>query len=115
MSDPIKENEATENLEQTYDTSSPDQVNKARKKASRTRADRLRFVEAAMTMEQGRAWFYDLLLRCKIISTPYNDDPYKTAFNCGQQNIGLMVLDDIQTASPDNYNVMIKENKTRNG
>lgn len=112
---PLQETLANENLEETYDTSEPTQVNKARKRAARTRADRLQFVEAAMTTEQGRAWFYDILIRCKVMSTPYTDNPYDTAFKCGMQNIGLQILDDVQTAAPDDYMKMVRENKTRNG
>lgn len=115
MVDQVERIVAEEVIEQTVDTSDPIEVNKARKKESRTRADRLHFVQAAMTTEQGRAWFYDLLLFTKVIKTPFDEDPYRTAFNCGQQNIGLRVLSDIQTAAPDEYLVMISENKTKNG
>ena len=96
---------------QAYDTSDPQEVNKAKKRASRTRADRLRFVEAAMTTKEGRAWFYDLLVRCKTISTPFVEDPYRSAFNQGMQNIGLQVLSDIQDSAPNEYIKMITENR----
>lgn len=109
------EDRITEQLdeEQAYDTSEPEQVNKAKKRASRTRADRLRFVEGAMTLAEGRAWFYDLLVRCKVINTPFAEDPYRTAFNCGQQNIGLQILSDIQDSAPKEYAHMISENHGR--
>ena len=96
-----------------YDTSDKEQVNKARKKASRTRADRLKFVEAAMTMEQGRAWFYDLLIRCHVFNTPFDEDPCRHAFRAGEANVGLMILSDIQESAPDNYTKMIRENKSK--
>jgi hypothetical protein len=96
--------------EQAYDTSEPTEVNKAKKRASRTRADRLQFVGAAMTTPQGRAWYYDMLVRCKVINTPFSEDPYRTAFNCGQQNIGLQILSDIQDSAPNEYVKMITEN-----
>jgi hypothetical protein len=96
---------------ESYDTSQPEQVNKARKKEARTRAYRLEFVKAAMSHPEGRAWFYDLLVRCKVIATPFRENPYETAFNCGQQNIGLQILSDIQAAAPQGYNQMVQENK----
>lgn len=102
-----------EEPEQSYDTSDKEQVNTARKKASRTKADRLKFIAAAMTHEQGRAWFFDLLVFCKTISTPFNDDPYRTAFNCGMSNVGLRIMGDIQEAAPDQYLIMIKESNSR--
>lgn len=97
--------------EESYDTSEPQEVNKAKKKAGRTRADRLKFIEAAMSMPQGRAWFYDLLVRCKVFNTPFQEDPYRTAFNCGMSNVGLMCLSDIQDAAPQHYIVMVNENR----
>lgn len=102
--------------DESYDTSEPEEVNKAKKKAGRTRADRLEFIKAAMSVDQGRAWYYDFLIRCHIFKVPYvSESPYDTAFKCGELNIGLQVLDDIQTAAPNDYVKMISENKTRNG
>lgn len=109
MSDKVQETLAEEAREETFDTSDREQVNKARKKASRTRADRLEFVKAAMGLEQGRAWFYDLLVRCRTINTPFSTDPYDTAFKCGMQNIGLTIMLDIQDAAPDKYLTMVTE------
>lgn len=101
--------------ESNYDTSDKEQVNKVRKKASRTRADRLKFVEAGMTMPQGRAWFYDFLIRCHVFNTPFDEDPYRHAYRAGEANVGLQVLSDIQEAASQNYIKMIEENKSRNG
>lgn len=116
MVDKIKVIQAEEEKEEAYDTADPTSVNKARKRAARTRADRLHFVAAAMTTEQGRSWFYDYLRRCHLFSTPYiAGDPYATAFRAGEQNMGLQVLSDIQEAAPSEYLQMITENKTKNG
>ena len=115
MSDPVLEEKLSDEQSESYDTSDKEQVNKARKRDARTRADRLEFVEAAMTTPQGRAWFYDLLARCHVVRTPFSaNDPYGTAFKCGEQNIGLQILDDIQTVSSDTYLTMITENKKKN-
>lgn len=115
MVDPVRVNEAEEAAEETYDTSDPTSVNKQRKKSARTRADRLKFVSAAMDHEEGRAWFYDLLLVCHVLRNPFDADPYTTAFRCGELNIGTRVLDDVQTASPNNYLKMVSENKGPKG
>lgn len=109
MSDKVQETVEEDLREETVDTSDPVSVNRSRKKASRTRADRLEFVKAAMGVEQGRAWFYDLLVRCRTINTPFSTDPYDTAFKCGMQNIGLSVMLDIQDAAPDKYITMVTE------
>ena len=99
--------------EEQYDTSDREQVNKARKRSARTRADRLKFVEAGMTMPEGRAWFYDFLMRCHIFSTPFDDDPYRHAYRAGEANIGLQLLSDVQEVSAQNYVKMIAENKSK--
>lgn len=99
--------------EEGYDTSEPQEVNKARKKSGRTRAERLEFVKAAMTHEQGRAWFYDILVFCKVISTPFRESPYETSFNCGMQNVGLRLMQDIQDAAPQAYLQMVTEARNK--
>lgn len=116
MSDPVYTNQAEEEQVETFDTSDKEQVNKARKKSARTRADRLEFVKASMSFEQGRAWFYDQLVRTHVFQTPFiAGDPHNTSFRCGEHNVGLMILDDIQTAAPTDYIKMINENKSKNG
>lgn len=97
--------------EVSYDTSDPQEVNKAKKRSARTKADRLKFIEAAMSHAEGRAWFNDILTFCHIFSTSFMDDPYRTAFKCGEHNVGIRMLSDIQEAAADNYLVMIRENK----
>ena len=112
MSKQVRINEANEAQDATYDTGDGEQVNKARKKSARTRANRLDFVAAAMTTEQGRAWFFDHLNRCRVFKTPYSaESPQDTAFRCGELNVGLQILDDIQTAAPELYITMISENR----
>jgi GrpB-like predicted nucleotidyltransferase (UPF0157 family) len=113
MADSISNIEAAENLEEVYDTSDPKAVNKARKKASRTRADRLRFVAAGMEHEEGRSWFYDHLNRCHIFNRSFDPDPYVHAYKAGEVNVGLQLLLDIQDAAPDKYLVMITENRNK--
>lgn len=98
--------------EESYDTSDKEAVNKAKKKAGRTKADRLKFITAAMQHPEGRAWFYDLLVFTHVVSTPYmSGDSHATAFRCGEQNIGLRILGDIQEAAPEQYLLMIQENQ----
>ena len=111
MADPVLENQFSEQAEEAFDTSDKEQVNKARKKYARKRADRLKVVQAMMQHPEGRGWFYDILTFCKVFQTPFKDDPYRTAFSCGEQNIGLRIMEDIQIAAPKQYLDMINENK----
>ena len=109
--DPILANQLLDEAEETPDTSDPKAVNTARKRAARKRSDRLKFIQAAMQHEEGRAWFYDILLFCRIFQSPYSSDPYQTYFQLGHQNIGLKILEDIQDAATKEYLSMISENK----
>ena len=112
MGDEVQVQRAKDEQEETFDTSDQSQVNKARKKAARTRADRLEFVKASMSFSQGRAWFYDHLVRAHVFRSPYiTGDTHGTSFRCGEQNLGYQILDDIQVAAPEEYILMIKENK----
>lgn len=110
--DNIQRNEAYQIAEEPYDTSSKEQVNKARKKAARTRKDRLEFVKASMSLEEGRSWFYDIMNRCAVFTNPFEgEDTHRTAFRLGEQNIGKQILVDVLDAAPDQYMRMIEENK----
>lgn len=112
MVDPIKVQEAQEAQEESYDTSDNKQVNIKRKKAARTRADRLKFIQAAMQHEQGRAWFCDIINRCRVFdNTFYGEETHNTAFKLGEQNIGKMILSDVLEAAPEQYMTMMSENK----
>ena len=108
--DKFESKAAEEAEERDYDAGDPEQVNKARKKAGRNKAEKLRVVEGIMSVPEGRKWLYEILKRCHVFSTPFQNDPYATAFNCGEQNIGQMLLADIVAAAEDQYVVMCREN-----
>jgi hypothetical protein len=114
MVDTIAVKQAELEQEEAVNTAEPAQVNKARKKAARTRADRLRFIKAAMQHEEGRAWFCDIINRCRVFDNAfYAEETHNTAFRLGEQNIGKMIFDDIIEAAPELYVTMISEGKKR--
>lgn len=101
--------EAAENLEQPYDAGDAEQVKNARKKTGRNRRARLEFVEAVMEQPQGRKYFWELLEKCFIHGNPVvQGDPHATYFNLGQQNVGKLILQDVQEFS-ELYVLMVKE------
>lgn len=92
------------------DLSDAKSVKKAQREAAlRLAQQRLVLVEI-MSSPTGRTWVYDLLAACGIGQTPFATDPYCTAFNCGQQNIGLRLMSEFQSAAPHEYIQMMKEN-----
>lgn len=68
-----------------------------------------------MSDKEGRAWFYDLLVRCHIYQNPFSTDPLRMAANCGEMNIGQQVLIEIEGADPQLYLLMLKEGNEKNG
>ena len=64
-----------------------------------------------MLDQMGRKWFYKLLSSCHILRNPFSSDPLRTAFECGEMNIGQQVFLELQAACPDLYLQMMEENK----
>ena len=110
MADHILNQEAEELAATAFDASDATAVSNARKKAGRKKVNRLRVIEAVMEQPEGRKWMYGVLSMCHIYSTPFvQGDPYASAFQMGEQNIGNMLLSDVQAAAPTNYLLMCKE------
>ena len=66
-------------------------------------------VQSIMATPQGRAWVDDKLAFCGIFRTTFSADPYTTAFNEGQRNVGLALFADIMRACPEAYIQLLKE------
>jgi hypothetical protein len=76
-------------------------------------AVKVEVIKALLEHERGREWIYDILVRCHIFTTPFAADPYLTAFNAGEQNIGNVVLADLVACEPDKYVLMCREGYNR--
>lgn len=91
------------------DASDRRQIRKA-EKAAKAKAERASLTLAwIMSTRQGREWMYDLLEKCHIGHTPFARDPYVTAHQCGEQNIGIQLWSALQQACPDLYIMMMGE------
>lgn len=77
----------------------------AKAKAERTSAT----LAWIMSTKPGREWMHDHLEKCHIGFTPFARDPHITAFNCGEQNIGIQLWSALQQACPDLYIMMLGE------
>ena len=62
-----------------------------------------------MASRSGRDFLWWLLQIGRVGTQPFLDDPYRTAFACGELNIGHQVFARILTVSPDGYITMTKE------
>jgi hypothetical protein len=103
--------EAEDNLEQPYNAADEEQVAAARKKGGRNRRARLEFIQAMMELPEGRKWLWNILEKCFIFGNPVvQGDPHATYFNLGQQNIGKLILQDVQEF-PELYVKAVAESK----
>lgn len=68
--------------------------------------DDIKFV---MDSEQGRRVVWGLLEKGQVFGACFNVDPYITAFNEGQRNLALVLLQRVMTHCPDQYLKMAAE------
>lgn len=68
--------------------------------------DDIKFV---MDSEQGRRVIWSLLEKGQVFGTCFNVDPNITAFNEGQRNLALVLLQRVMTHCPDQYLKMAAE------
>jgi len=63
-------------------------------------------MRALMALPEGRAFVHRLLQTAGVFRPSFAGDPYHTAFNEGQRNLGLWALNRLL---PDEYAQMMKE------
>jgi hypothetical protein len=93
----------------TYNANNRKDIRRAEKAAALEQEKRVNFIVAAMSTEQGRAWFHRLLSDCRIFSDPFTGDALLEAHNKGERNIGLRVFADIMANCPSYYVTMMTE------
>lgn len=70
-----------------------------------------RGIAEALDTPAGRKMLWWLLSVSKAVAVnPFSGDPYHTAFNCGEQNVGQQVLARIIEVNPEGFLAMQKEN-----
>lgn len=94
-----------------YDASDRKQVEK-QVKASKSRDEvREEGLRQVMSSVQGRVWLFDLIKACGPGQNPFVSDALRTAFNCGELNIGNQLVAQCHACSTELYLVMMKENQ----
>lgn len=66
-------------------------------------------IQFVMGSEQGRRVIWSLLEKGQVFGACFNVDPYITAFNEGQRNLALVLLQRVMTHCPDQYLKMAAE------
>jgi len=68
-------------------------------------------MKAMMEHKETRAWIYNLLSSCRLYESNFATSGLVMAHSEGQRNVGLMVLADIMRVAPQQYVLMLEENK----
>jgi hypothetical protein len=98
-------------MTETYDASDPKAVKAAIKDTKSAEAIAREGLKQTMQTEPGRKWLYRLLLMCDPFRNPFNPDALEMARRCGEVNVGLQLIADMDEVSPELYLQMMKENK----
>lgn len=82
----------------------------ARSSAARKQADRDAAMRTLLGSVEGRALLNWHIEMCHILTQDFTPDPYRTAFACGERNIGLRWMAELQRISPNDLIKMMREN-----
>lgn len=66
-------------------------------------------IQFVMGSEQGRRVIWSLLEKGQVFGACFNVDPHITAFNEGQRNLALVLLQRVMSHCPDQYLTMAAE------
>ena len=91
------------------DLSNPTDVKRIAKDARQADLVRQEIIRGIMSLPQGRGWMYGLLERCHVFQTTFTGKSLSMAFQEGERNIGLELIQDVMAACPDQYVAMIRE------
>lgn len=105
MADTIDNEIAYDEQAEGFDPHNPDALEGAEKKIARLKAKKLRVIELIMSEEDGRAWMFSILdENCHVFSdNPMRDTPERNGRFEGERAVGLRILDEIMTATPDMF------------
>lgn len=97
----------------TYNAGERKDVRRAEKDAALADQQRREVMVQIMSAIPGRRWMLEKLEECHVFQTSYSREPIVMAFNEGQRDIGLRLLNDIMSSCPDQYILMMRENNER--
>ena len=96
--------------EEYLDAGDAKQVEKIKKQSKQNALQRKETLKRLMSDENNRKWIYDVLAICGMGHNPFSSDALLMAHSCGEMNIGLRIRSDIETAAPEFYLLMMREN-----
>ena len=96
-----------------YNAGQRKDVRQAEKDAKLADQQEREFITHLMSTTPGRRWMHNVLEQCHIFSTSYSRDSTTMAFNEGQRDIGLKLLNGVMAACPESYILMMREHNER--
>lgn len=99
-----------------YDAGDEAQVATKKSKAELETEDAHNRLAFMMHSPKGRSFMYQLLETAGVFRTTFDKDSDRvTSFREGQRNVGLIYMAQIQSSFMDQFVVMLKEHKLREG
>lgn len=95
--------------QQPYDSSDPEQVEKAQEAAKLREAEMDKAVALLLDQPFGRAWLWRELEMAGIFRSTFSSDAMQLAFLEGQRNRGLWLLAQVTRINPEAYVLMMRE------
>lgn len=95
----------------SYDAGDKDQVGTRKIQAKVAEDSRLNGLKKIAADKDCRAWLCQFLLQSPPFTTPFHQDPYVTAYNCGAKVMPIQITDQLLTHCPTEYALMLKEAK----
>lgn len=77
------------------------------------RQEELDDLKEVVSTRAGRRFLWRIFEMTKVFSSTFNVDVQTAAFNEGQRNVGLVVLNDMMTVSPEKFITMQRGAKER--
>lgn len=92
------------------DLGNPEHVQARNRKLKLSKREAAEDLKAILASPSGRRWLWSLIARLGPFRTPFGPDPHLSYFAGGRQNVGLELIAEITSVSPDLYALMQKEN-----
>lgn len=104
---------ATERNPYGFSTAEAEEIKGEREAEEVKRVRARRDLKAVLKTVEGRAVLWQILCDTGLYRSSFSSDSHVMAFNEGQRNIGLMLIDRIVTADTEAYKLMQEEANDR--
>jgi hypothetical protein len=101
-------------LEEEYDAGNVEHVRERIAVSKRRSASNRAVIRSIMSSNEGRDWIYNLLQNCHVYSSSFSGNALTMAYAEGERNIGLRLMAELVSATPERYLEMLAEHGDSN-